>query len=63
ELQHVNRWFSYLTEAERTATVVTLLQHSSPLQITFFTHLLQEMKKSKAETVNRSECLFFCPPP
>lgn len=44
-MQHVNQWFTYLSEAEKTATLYTLLQHSSQVQIKFFIHLLQEMKK------------------
>ncbi|GAA5796617.1 hypothetical protein EDC94DRAFT_622036 [Helicostylum pulchrum] len=47
ELQHVNQWFGYLTDAEKTATLYTLLQHSSQVQIRFFIHLLQEMRKPK----------------
>lgn len=45
ELQHVDQWFSYLNEAERTTTVYTLLQHSSPVQIRFFITVLQQMGK------------------
>lgn len=45
ELQHVDQWFSYLNEAERTATVYTLLQHSSQVQMRFFITVLQQMGK------------------
>ncbi|KAG2217611.1 hypothetical protein INT45_004166 [Circinella minor] len=45
ELQHVDQWFSYLNEAERTATVYSLLQHSSQVQIRFFITVLQQMGK------------------
>ncbi|KAI8380318.1 hypothetical protein BD560DRAFT_387856 [Blakeslea trispora] len=45
EVQHVDQWFRYLNEAERTATVYTLLQHSSQVQIRFFIAVLQQMSK------------------
>ncbi|KAI8071091.1 hypothetical protein BC940DRAFT_345293 [Gongronella butleri] len=45
ELQHVNQWFCYLSDAERTATIYTLLQHSTPVQTRFFMNLLQQQKK------------------
>ncbi|KAI9276892.1 hypothetical protein BDA99DRAFT_120747 [Phascolomyces articulosus] len=45
ELQHVDQWFSYLNEAERTATVYSLLQHSNQVQIRFFITVLQQMGK------------------
>ncbi|CAO3636971.1 unnamed protein product [Cunninghamella echinulata] len=45
ELQHVDQWFRFLSEAERTATIFSLLQHSSPVQIRFFINLLQQMGK------------------
>ncbi|KAI8058709.1 uncharacterized protein B0P05DRAFT_559541 [Gilbertella persicaria] len=35
ELQHVNQWFGFLTDAEKTAALYTLLQHSSQVQIRF----------------------------
>lgn len=43
ELQHVDQWFRYLNEAERTATIYSLLQHSSQVQIRFFITVLQQM--------------------
>lgn len=43
EVQHVDQWFSYLNQAERTATIYTLLQHSSQVQIRFFATVLQQM--------------------
>ncbi|RCH91578.1 Flap-structured DNA-binding and RNA-binding protein [Rhizopus stolonifer] len=45
EVQHVDQWFRYLNEAERTATIYTLLQHSTQVQIRFFMAVLQQMDK------------------
>ncbi|CEG75691.1 Putative Protein VTS1 [Rhizopus microsporus] len=45
EMQHVDQWFRYLTEAEKTATMYTLLQHSTQVQARFFINLLQQMVK------------------
>ncbi|CAO3641492.1 unnamed protein product [Cunninghamella blakesleeana] len=45
ELQHVDQWFRFLSEAERTATIFSLLQHSSSVQVRFFINLLQQMGK------------------
>ncbi|ORX58059.1 hypothetical protein DM01DRAFT_1283691 [Hesseltinella vesiculosa] len=45
ELQHVDQWFCYLSDAERTATIYTLLQHSTPVQTRFFMNILQQQKK------------------
>ncbi|KAK4513716.1 uncharacterized protein ATC70_005721 [Mucor velutinosus] len=53
EMQHVNQWFGFLSDAEKTATLYTLLQHSSQVQIRFFIHLLQEMRKPKPNPLNR----------
>ncbi|KAI8642735.1 hypothetical protein BD408DRAFT_175404 [Parasitella parasitica] len=53
EMQHVNQWFGFLSDAEKTATLYTLLQHSSQVQIRFFMHLLQELRKPKANPLNR----------
>ncbi|KAG1443719.1 hypothetical protein G6F56_010569 [Rhizopus delemar] len=36
EVQHVDQWFSYLNQAERTATIYTLLQHSSQRSFGYF---------------------------
>lgn len=44
-MQHVDQWYCYLTEAERTATMYTLLQHSTQVQARFFINLLQQMVK------------------
>jgi hypothetical protein len=44
-MQHVDQWYRYLTEAEKTATMYTLLQHSSQVQARFFINLLQQMVK------------------
>ncbi|CAO0792223.1 unnamed protein product [Mucor circinelloides] len=53
EMQHVNQWFGFLSDAEKTATLYTLLQHSSQVQIRFFIHLLQEMRKPKPNPLTR----------
>ncbi|KAK4513342.1 8-oxoguanine glycosylase ogg1 [Mucor velutinosus] len=45
EVQHVDQWFRYLNEAERTATIYTLLQHSTQVQIRFFITVLQQMDR------------------
>ncbi|KAI8069595.1 hypothetical protein BC940DRAFT_21770 [Gongronella butleri] len=45
EMHHVDQWFRFLSEAERTATIYTLLQHSTPVQIRFFINLLQQLGK------------------
>ncbi|OAD07860.1 hypothetical protein MUCCIDRAFT_136978, partial [Mucor lusitanicus CBS 277.49] len=55
EMQHVNQWFGFLSDAEKTATLYTLLQHSSQVQIRFFIHLLQEMRKPKPNPLNRGK--------
>jgi hypothetical protein len=44
-MHHVDQWFRFLSEAERTATIYTLLQHSSQVQVRFFINLLQQMGK------------------
>ncbi|KAI8366758.1 uncharacterized protein BYT42DRAFT_587788 [Radiomyces spectabilis] len=45
EIQHVEQWFRYLSEAERTAAVYSLLKYSSQVQIRFFITVLQQMDK------------------
>lgn len=45
EVQHVDQWFRYLNEAERTATIYTLLEHSTQVQIRFFIVVLQQMSQ------------------
>ncbi|CDH48821.1 rna-binding protein involved in translationalpartial [Lichtheimia corymbifera JMRC:FSU:9682] len=45
EMNHVDQWFMCLNEAERTAMVYSLLQHSSQVQIRFFITVLQQMAK------------------
>ncbi|TFK74533.1 hypothetical protein BDN72DRAFT_788696 [Pluteus cervinus] len=46
ELETIEHWFEVLSEAERTATVYTLLQHSNPTQVRFLIAVLQQMLKS-----------------
>ncbi|KAG5731790.1 Protein VTS1 [Termitomyces sp. T112] len=43
ELGTIERWFKILSEAERTATVYTLMLHSNQDQIRFFISALQQM--------------------
>lgn len=45
EIKHVDQWYRHLSEAERTATMYALLQHSTPLQIRFFVTVLQQLGK------------------
>ncbi|KAI8086264.1 uncharacterized protein BX664DRAFT_335355 [Halteromyces radiatus] len=52
EIKHVDQWFSYLSETERTATIYALLQHSTPVQIRFFITVLQQL--GKQDLVNLS---------
>jgi hypothetical protein len=59
-MQHVNQWFGYLSDAEKTATLYTLLQHSSQVQIRFFIHLLQEMSKPKPNPLSNRGNWLFC---
>jgi len=43
ELTTIEQWYKVLPEAERTASVYTLLQHSSQDQIRFYISVLQQM--------------------
>ncbi|RUP49268.1 hypothetical protein BC936DRAFT_142915 [Jimgerdemannia flammicorona] len=45
ELTHVDQWFKFLSEAERTAALFSLLQHSTQVQIRFLITVLQQMAK------------------
>lgn len=45
ELSHVDQWFKFLSEAERTAALYSLLQHSTQVQIRFLITVLQQMAK------------------
>ncbi|KFH64391.1 hypothetical protein MVEG_10216 [Podila verticillata NRRL 6337] len=45
ELSTIESWFSVLSEAERTAALYSLLQHSSQVQIRFFITVLQQLAK------------------
>ncbi|KAF8974087.1 hypothetical protein BGZ46_009795 [Entomortierella lignicola] len=45
ELTTIESWFRVLSEAERTAALYSLLQHSSQVQIRFFITVLQQMAK------------------
>ena len=43
ELKAVENWFRVLSEAERTACLYNLIKESTPIQIRFFTTVLQQM--------------------
>ncbi|KAF9483443.1 hypothetical protein BDN70DRAFT_959669 [Pholiota conissans] len=45
-----NTWFKVLSEAERTAALYSLLQHSTQVQIRFFITVLQQMARSDPMT-------------
>ncbi|WVR06092.1 hypothetical protein IAU60_003120 [Kwoniella sp. DSM 27419] len=46
ELGAIEQWFRVLSEAERTAALYSLLQHSTPVQIRFFLSVLHHMAQS-----------------
>ncbi|KAL1743680.1 hypothetical protein HDZ31DRAFT_40414 [Schizophyllum fasciatum] len=46
ELSAIEQWFKVLSEAERTAALYSLLQHSTQVQIRFFITVLQQMARS-----------------
>ncbi|CAG8493277.1 8290_t:CDS:2 [Paraglomus occultum] len=46
ELGAIEQWFRVLSEAERTAALYSLLQHSTQVQIRFFITVLQQMARS-----------------
>ena len=46
ELVAIEQWFRVLSEAERTAALYSLLQHSTQMQIRFFITVLQQMSRS-----------------
>lgn len=50
ELSAIEQWFKVLSEAERTAALYSLLQHSTQLQIRFFITVLQQMARSDPMT-------------
>ncbi|KAL0960907.1 hypothetical protein HGRIS_005916 [Hohenbuehelia grisea] len=50
ELSAIEQWFKVLSEAERTAALYSLLQHSTQVQIRFFITVLQQMAKSDPMT-------------
>ncbi|KAJ2059943.1 Flap-structured DNA-binding and RNA-binding protein [Coemansia sp. RSA 2673] len=45
ELNAIDEWFSVLSEAERTASLYSLMQHCSDLQVRFFITILQQFLK------------------
>ncbi|KAI0927491.1 hypothetical protein AcV5_008019 [Taiwanofungus camphoratus] len=50
ELSAIEQWFKVLSEAERTAALYSLLQHSTQVQIRFFITVLQQMSRSDPMT-------------
>ncbi|KAH9011645.1 hypothetical protein EDB84DRAFT_1279017 [Lactarius hengduanensis] len=50
ELRAIEQWFKVLSEAERTATLYILLQHSTQVQIRFFITVLQQMARADPMT-------------
>ncbi|CAO3639148.1 unnamed protein product [Cunninghamella echinulata] len=58
EIKHVDQWFRYLNETERTATLYVLLQHSSPVQLRFFMTVLKQL--SQQDPIND---IYASPPP
>ncbi|KAG6812502.1 hypothetical protein H0H92_002501 [Tricholoma furcatifolium] len=50
ELSAIEQWFKVLSEAERTAALYSLLQHSTQVQIRFFITVLTQMSKSDPMT-------------
>jgi hypothetical protein len=52
ELNTIEQWFKVLSEPERTASVYTLLQHSTQDQVHFFMSVLQRMVQPKPEPVS-----------
>ncbi|KAF5351900.1 hypothetical protein D9756_007479 [Leucocoprinus leucothites] len=55
ELATIEQWFKVLSESERTASVYTLLQHSTQDQIRFFMAVLQKMIKPGESEINASD--------
>ncbi|KLO10094.1 hypothetical protein SCHPADRAFT_999820 [Schizopora paradoxa] len=50
ELGAIEQWFRVLSEAERTAALYSLLQHSTQVQIRFFITVLQQMARADPMT-------------
>ncbi|KAH8994156.1 hypothetical protein EDB86DRAFT_3078362 [Lactarius hatsudake] len=50
ELSAIEQWFKVLSEAERTAALYSLLQHSTQVQICFFITVLQQMARADSMT-------------
>ncbi|KXN82827.1 Protein VTS1 [Leucoagaricus sp. SymC.cos] len=50
ELGAIEQWFKVLSEAERTAALYSLLQHSTQVQIRFFITVLQQMARADPMT-------------
>jgi len=48
ELGTIEQWFKLLSEAERTAAIYSLLHISTPLQVTFYIAVLQQMARSES---------------
>ncbi|KZV82186.1 hypothetical protein EXIGLDRAFT_730117, partial [Exidia glandulosa HHB12029] len=57
ELSAIEQWFRVLSEAERTAALYSLLQHSTQVQIRFFVTVLQHMARADPMTALLSPAL------
>ncbi|THH27660.1 hypothetical protein EUX98_g6526 [Antrodiella citrinella] len=57
ELSAIEQWFKVLSEAERTAALYSLLQHSTQVQIRFFITVLQQMARADPMTALLSPAL------
>jgi len=55
ELKAIEQWFSVLSDPERTTALYSLLQHTTQVQVRFFTTVLQQMahKESAANALNK----------
>ncbi|KAI9436712.1 hypothetical protein H4582DRAFT_2099764 [Lactarius indigo] len=59
ELSAVEQWFKVLSEAERTAALYSLLQHSTQVQMHFFITVLQQMTRAGPMTALLSPAVEF----
>ncbi|KAI9436701.1 hypothetical protein H4582DRAFT_2099755 [Lactarius indigo] len=59
ELSAVEQWFKVLSEAERTAALYSLLQHSTQVQMHFFITVLQQMARADPMTALLSPAVEF----
>lgn len=48
ELHHINQWLRCRSDAERTATLYTIVQNASPIQIRFLITVLQQLANNSS---------------